>query len=97
MLGSIWPLLLTVAPTFTELSSKPHEAGAALLDRHLDLTSPDNLIVDADIGGVGVRAGLYIPICLIFLTLTFGFFVTEENGAKELGGAQLLSTLSMKL
>ncbi|UJO16114.1 uncharacterized protein CLAFUR5_04721 [Fulvia fulva] len=47
--------------------------------------------VNADIGGTGIRVGLYIPVCLALLTLGLGNLHRDDTGAKEIGSAQLLT------
>jgi hypothetical protein len=47
--------------------------------------------INPDIGGVGVRAGLYLPGLLTFLSLCIGCWYNEEIGTKEIGSAQLVS------
>ena len=49
--------------------------------------------VNADIGGIGIRVGLYIPVGLAVVTLLLGVLHREDTGAKEIGSAQLLSKL----
>ncbi|KAF7194760.1 Ankyrin-like [Pseudocercospora fuligena] len=47
--------------------------------------------VDADIGGEGIRAGVYIPVGLALLALIQGSFHTADSGIKEIGTTQLLT------
>jgi hypothetical protein len=86
---SLW--ILAIAPAFAELFGSPNKTGAALLGGAMDPTERTELKFDADICGVGVRVGLYLPIGLILYTVSLGLIWREEGGAKELGGAQLLS------
>jgi hypothetical protein len=48
-------------------------------------------LINPDIGGVGVRLGLYIPMVLTHISLFLGRFCGEEIGTKELGAAQIIS------
>jgi hypothetical protein len=48
-------------------------------------------LINPDIGGVGVRLGLYIPMVLTHISLFLGCFCGEEIGTKELGAAQIIS------
>jgi hypothetical protein len=86
--------ILAIAPAFAELFGNPNKTGAALLGGAMDPTERTDLKLNADICGVGVRVGLYLPIGLILYTISLGLIWREEGGAKELGGAQLLSNLT---
>jgi hypothetical protein len=87
--------MLAIAPALAELFGHPKKTGAALLGGAMDPTDRTELKFDADICGVGVRVGLYLPIGLIFYTISLGAIWREEGGAKELGGAQLLSNVNI--
>jgi hypothetical protein len=86
--------ILAIAPAFAELFGNPNKTGAALLGGAMDPTERTELKLNADICGVGVRVGLYLPIGLILYTISLGLIWREEGGAKELGGAQLLSNFT---
>lgn len=53
--------------------------------------------VNADIGGEGIRAGVYLPVGLALLALTIGSFHREDSGIKEVGATQLLSECCLRL
>lgn len=85
--------MLAVAPALAQHFGTHTKASAVLLGSNEDSTPRAELKFDADICGVGVRVGLYIPIGLILYTISMGLVWREEAGAKELGGTQLLSKL----
>jgi hypothetical protein len=87
--------MLAIAPALAEIFGHPNKTGAALLGGAMDPTERTELKFDADICGGGVRVGLYLPIGLIFYTISLGSIWREEGGAKELGGAQLLSNITI--
>lgn len=49
------------------------------------------LTINADIGGIGVRAGLYVTGALSMVSAVLGLFSKAEVGAKEIGIAQVAS------
>ena len=53
--------------------------------------------VNPDIGGLGVRIGLYIPVVLAVMTLFAGCFHKDEAGAKDIGKANLLSMYDLSV
>jgi hypothetical protein len=87
--------MLAIAPALAELFGHSNKTGATLLGGAMDTTERTELKFDADICGVGVRVGLYLPIGLVLYTISFGLILREEGGAKEVGGAQLLSMITI--
>jgi len=51
---------------------------------------PENLSMNADIGGLGTRVGTYIAEIITITLAVLGHFHAEWAGAKEFGAAHLL-------
>lgn len=83
--------MLLIIPTFLQAyNGSAGPLGTTLLGADTSL-GEDKLEINPDIGGVGVRAGLYITVGLAMFLLLIGHFHKEESGAKEIGTAQFLS------
>lgn len=88
VLSMFW--VLSIIPAFLQAnkgSTRLHDTTLLRIGTHLGARK---LKINPDIGGVGVRAGLYITVGLAIFLLLIGHF-HKESGAKEIGAAQFLS------
>ncbi|USW48655.1 hypothetical protein Slin15195_G019740 [Septoria linicola] len=51
--------------------------------------------LNPDIAGSGIRAGLYVPAVLSFLSIMLGCFHSHDGGVKEIGIAHLTNLASL--
>jgi len=58
--------------------------------QHCERERPENLSMNADIGGIGTRVGTYIAEIITIILAGLGHFHAEWAGAKEFGAAHLL-------
>ncbi|KAF2163515.1 hypothetical protein M409DRAFT_26127 [Zasmidium cellare ATCC 36951] len=83
----LWPFSLIPAL----LSYKPSGIHHSLNTNSSEVWNSTTLELDPDIGGTGIRVGIYIPVGLALLTLLAGLLHNDDSGAKEIGNAQLLT------
>ncbi|KAK4501068.1 hypothetical protein PRZ48_006874 [Zasmidium cellare] len=85
--GVFW--LVSLIPAL--LFYKPSGISTSIKADPVNIWNSTTLKLDPDIGGTGIRIGIYIPIGLALLTLLAGLLHNEDSGAKEIGNAQLLT------
>ena len=56
---------------------------------HTDACTPS--VLNADIGGVGILIGLYLPALLVTCSLSLGRLTSSDTGTRELSGIVLMS------